>query len=192
VIFVCSLAAGLAFDGISDNLLLLTFFAMPIAFILFALFPRTSGLATSGMPRESLPGLVDQTQAWLEAKRGLLPASAREQVDVLASHLAQISPQLVNLDEKCPAAQEVRKLLGEHLPSLIDSFTSIPTAMRNEPHAGSTPQFQLIEGLGTVAREIESIGRTVASVQLDALAIRGRYLETRYDQASKEGDRPVR
>lgn len=188
VILAGALAASLAFDGISDSVLVLTVFAVPIAFILFALFPRTSSLSASGLPAESLPGLADHTQTWLETQRGLLPAAARVQVDLLGSHLAQLSPQLANLAENDPAAGEVRKLLGEHLPSLVESYTSIPVALRSEPHAGSTPQAQLTEGLATVAREVEAIGKTVARGELDALATRGRYLETRYDPAGPEDD----
>jgi hypothetical protein len=81
----------------------------------------------------------------------------------------------------------LRKLLGDHVPSLINSYTSIPAALTHQPHAGSTPAAQLHAGLETIAREVESIGNAVASGELDALAIRGRYLDTRYDAASAEG-----
>lgn len=73
------------------------------------------------------------------------------------------------------------------IPSLIKSYTSLPDALTHQPHAGSTPAAQLHAGLETVAREVETIGKTIAAADLDDLAIRGRYLDTRYDASGDHG-----
>lgn len=185
-IFVAALVFASFSDGLSSGGIMLTFFTMAAAFVLLALFPRTRSLAASHGAASDLPTLVDQTHNWLESQRGRLPAKTQTVVDLLESRLEELSPQLGSLSENEPAALELRKLLSDHLPSLINSYASIPAALTHQPHAGSTPAAQLHAGLETVAREIESIGKVVASGELDALAIRGRYLDTRYDAASTE------
>lgn len=185
-IFVAALVFAEFSDGLGSGGILLTFFAMATAFVLLALFPRTRSLEKGPGTASDLPTLVGQTQSWLEMKRGRLPAKTQTIVDLLESRLEELSPRLITLSENDPAAHELRKLLGEHVPSLINSYTSLPAALTHQPHAGSTPAAQLHAGLETVAREIESIGNAVASAELDSLAIRGRYLDTRYDAAGGE------
>lgn len=186
-IFVAALLYANFTDGLGSGGLLLTFFAMAVAFVLLALFPRTRGLEKGPGTALDLPTLVDQTQSWLETQRGRLPAKTQTIIDLLESRLEELSPRLGTLTENDPAAHELRKLLGDHVPSLINSYTSIPTALAHQPHAGSSPAAQLHAGLETVAREVENIGNAVASGELDALAIRDRYLETRYDAQGIDG-----
>jgi hypothetical protein len=164
----------------------LTIFAMMTAFVLLAIFPRTRSLVS--YPADTLPALADQTLGWLETKRRLLPAKTRAVVDLLGSRLAELSPRLAALPESDPATRDLRNLLGEHLPALIESYTSLPAELTNLKHAGATPAEQVHDGLVTIAREIETIGKTVAQGELDVLAIRGRYLETRYEASSADDD----
>lgn len=188
-IFIAALVFASVSGGLGSGGIILTFFAMAAAFILFALFPRTRSMALANSGPCDLPTLADRTQTWLETQRPLLPAKVQAVVDLLGSRLEELSPQLGALSENDPADSELRKLLGDHLPSLIGSFTSIPSALTHQPHAGSTPAEQLHAGLETVAREVESIGKAIANNELDALAIRERYLGTRYDAArSDDGD----
>lgn len=186
-IFVAALLYANFSDGLGSGGLLLTFFAMAVTFVLLALFPRTRGLEKAPGTALDLPTLVGQTQSWLETQRARLPAKTQTIVDLLESRLEELSPRLGTLSGNDPAAHELRKLLGDHVPSLINSYTSIPAALAHQPHAGSSPAAQLHAGLETVAREVENIGNAVASGELDALAIRGRYLETRYDAQGIDG-----
>jgi hypothetical protein len=185
-IFVAALVFANFSGGLGSGGIILTFFAMAAVFVLFALFPRTRSLEADPSAATDLTTLVSQTQTWLEARRQRLPAKTQTLVDLLESRLEELSPRLGTLSENDPAAHELRKLLGDHVPSLINSYASIPAALTHQPHAGSTPAAQLHAGLETVAREIERIGNTIASGELDALAIRGRYLDTRYDAPSGE------
>lgn len=186
LIFVASLVLGFFVDGIGIEGIIATFALMFLAFVPLALFPRTRSLsANENTPAMDLPGLADYTQLWLESRRGMLPDAARRQVDLLGSRLEVLSPKLAGVQAGSPEAREIRQLLEEHLPSLIESYAGIPDSLRQQPHAGSTPQAQLTEGLATVASEVESIGSMIAGADLDALAIRGRYLEARYRGAEK-------
>ncbi|HEX8059260.1 MAG TPA: hypothetical protein VF481_21505, partial [Novosphingobium sp.] len=187
-IFVAALVFANFSGGLGSGGIILTFFAMAAVFVIVALFPRTRSFEVNPDPATDLTTLVGQTQSWLERQRGKLPAKTQTLVDLLESRLEDLSPRLGTLSDSDPAAYELRKLLGEHVPSLINSYTSIPTALTHQPNAGSTPAAQLHAGLETVAREVERVGNTIASGELDALATRGRYLDARY---SSEGEGPV-
>jgi hypothetical protein len=182
-----ALLTGLFVGGIGIEGFLLTIFAMMAAFVLLAIFPRTRTPTIEDLRVSDLPTLVGRTEIWLETQRGLLPRDAQGLIDVIGSRLEQLSPQLTTLGEADPAAGDVRKLLGEHLPALVNGYARIPDPLRYQPHAGSTPETQLVEGLEVIAGEIETMTKQIARGELDALATRGRYLESRYSIA-EEGD----
>jgi len=171
---------AVAFDGLGDRGLVLTFLAAIAAFVILAIFPRTSTPDIEALHRASLAELAAQTELWLEAQRSALPASLHTTLDLIGARLDELSPQLATLPDKGEAAREIRKLLGVHLPALVNSYTGIPAGLRDEPHAGSTPEQQVSQGLSIVAREIETVTHQIARGELDQLAIRERYLETRY------------
>lgn len=190
-IFMIALVIATLTDGLGIDGFVLMLFTMVSAFILLALFPRTQNLATAKISTLNLRELIDQTPMWLETQRRLLPSTTQVLIDELASRLQNLAPQLAALNDNEPAAHEIRKLLGEHLPSLIKSYTNIPVALRQQSHAGSTPQELLMDGLVTVTREVETIGSAVVRGELDALAIRGRFLTARYGPASEGGDEEI-
>ena len=91
------------------------------------------------------------------------------------------------MDENDPAAREVRKLVGEHLPELINGYKKIPDSLKHKEHAGKTPAQQLVDGLKNIDREIETMTGQISRGELDKLAVRGRYLEMRYDNSEVSG-----
>lgn len=175
-----ALVASLFMGGLDERWLVITFLLMVISFCTLAIFPRTVIPDVVDLRKTPLPQLADKGGLWLEANRPLLPPRSRAIADRLTAGLDQLSPQLTRLDARHPAAHEVRKLIDEHLPALVESYVRIPAPLRDRPHAGSTPEAQLNEGLTVLAREIETMSGEIARGELDALATRGRYLETRY------------
>ena len=132
--------------------------------------------------------LVGRTELWLESQRRALPAPAVKLVDTIGLQLDSLGEQLVGLDQASPQAAEVRKLVGEHLPDMIDGYRKIPDHLRFETRAGTTPEKQFLDGLQTISTEIDSVTRQLAAGALDNLAIKTRYLEYKYgDAASQEG-----
>jgi len=93
--------------------------------------------------------------------------------------------QLETVDPAHPAAHETRKLVGETLPGMVDAYRRIPGHLRGEKRAGSTPDEQLVESLGKISSEIDSVTRQLADGALDDLAIRTRYLAYRYGDADE-------
>ncbi len=179
-IMIASLGAGLVLGGLSDTTWLLAMLLGVLVFIVLAIYPSTPRPRADQLSSVELAELAGSTELWLEARRRALPDAAVDAVDMIGVRLEQLAPQLVTLDENGPAAREVRKLLSEHLPSLVESYTRIPPALRGKEHAGSTPSEQLVDGLCVIADEIEAMSHDLSRNDLDALATRGRFLETKY------------
>jgi uncharacterized membrane protein YcjF (UPF0283 family) len=179
-IMIVSLGAGLVMDGLDDTTWLLTMLLGVLVFIVLAIYPSTPRPRAAQLSSVELAELAGSTELWLEARRRVLPDAAVDAIDMIGVRLEQLAPQLATLDENEPAAREVRKLLSEHLPSLVESYTRIPPALRSTEHAGSTPSEQLVDGLCVIADEIEAMSHDLSRNDLDALATRGRFLETKY------------
>lgn len=127
--------------------------------------------------------LVARTELWLENQRPALPPPAVKLVDDLGVQLDALGKQLAHVDPAHPAAAETRKLVGEYLPETIEGYQRIPDHLRHEERAGSTPDKQLVDSLGKISREIDSVTRELAEGSLDDLAIRSRYLDYKYGDA---------
>ena len=186
-VYFAATVAGLVLDGIGWTGVIITLLASVIAVGLFGSYP--------GLPvptRESLRGsdvksLVGRTELWLEQQRRALPAPAVQLVDRLGLQLDALGSQLDGLTDNAPAALEVRKLVGDHLPELISTYTSIPPHLRGEAQGGSSPDQHLVDSLGKISAEIDSVTRQLASGAIDNLAIKTRYLDYKYG-AGPEGD----
>ena len=125
--------------------------------------------------------LPAQTERWLEAQRPALPAPAQTLADQIGIKLEAMAPQFARLDPQEPAAYELRKLVAEELPELVEGYRRVPDAMRREPrNGGASPDKQLIDGLRVVDEELLRMSEQMASGDLDKLATQGRYLELKY------------
>lgn len=143
--------------------------------------PRRADLNTGDVRQ-----LVGRTELWLEAQRPALPAPAVQIVDGIGVQLDALGLQLEGLDQSHPSAVEVRKLVGETLPGMVDSYRRIPANLRTEKRAGGmAPDEQLTESLGKISAEIDSITRQLAQGSLDDLAIKHRYLDYKYGDAEE-------
>ena len=137
--------------------------------------PRRSDLNTGDVRH-----MVARTELWLEHQRPALPPPAVTLVDRIGLQLDSLGMQLEHVEPLHPAAVETRKLVGETLPGMIDAYRKIPAHLRKEERAGGTPDDQLVESLGKISKEIDSVTRQLADGALDDLAIRTRYLDYRY------------
>ena len=144
-------------------------------------FPRLKTPTRADITRGGdVQQLVGRTELWLEAQRPALPAPAVTLVDQLGVQLDGLGRQLEGLDQNHPKAREIRSLIGEQLPEMIDSYRRIPQQLRGEQRAGSTPDQQLTQSLKTISGEIDSITRQLAEGSLDDLAIKHRFLDTKF------------
>jgi hypothetical protein len=182
VVWIGALVLGFAVGPLGVSGLIVTFFLVALVFVLFLSFPRLRVPDPRDLRVSDLKGLAGRAELFLEAQRPLLPPPAIPLLDRIGGELDHLAPQLQTLEERDPAADEVRRLLGEHLPGLIESYTRIPAGLRNTPNAGATPEQQLVGGLDVIAGEIGTMTGQIARGELDALATRGRYLEIKYER----------
>ncbi len=174
---VGSIISGIGFTGLAMGVA-----ATVAAVWLFGSYPKLKVPSRADIDPSSpdVRALVGRTELWLESQRRALPPPAVKLVDQIGHQLDALGEQLVGLDQASPQAVEVRKLVGQHLPEMIDGYQKIPEHMRYEERAGTTPAKQFMDGLGTISDEIDSVTRQLAAGALDNLAIKTRYLEYKY------------
>lgn len=160
---------------------------MIAALLLIALLPTETKVKSEALAQTPLTALPLQTEIWLENQRKALPAPAITLVDSIGVKLETLAPQLERLDPQDPAAQDVRRLLSDHLPELVTGYQSIPQPMRREERNGRVPEQQLIDGLGVIDAEIARMSEQLASGDLNKLATQNRFLELKYQEAKELG-----
>lgn len=151
-------------------------------------------LLSSQMPEETperlgqaeIAQLPARTESWLQNQRPALPPPAARLVDGIGLRLETIAPQVAMLDPAEPAAQQLRKLIAEELPDLIQSYTRVPPSLRKQARDGASPDARLVEGLGLVESELARMSADLASGDLHKFAVQGRYLELKY-KGDEEG-----
>lgn len=183
-----AMVAGLVIDGIGWTGIIVTLLAIVVAVGVFASFPRMTVPTRASLTGGDVKSLVGRTELWLEAQRPALPAPAVQLVDRIGAQLDALGLQLDGLDQRLPAAQDVRKLVGEHLPELVSTYTSIPRHLRAAPGVGGSPDEQLTESLGRISGEIDSVTRQLASGAIDNLAIRTRFLDYKYGAGPEQSE----
>ena len=177
-----SIISGIGFTGLAMGVA-----ATVAAVWLFGSYPKLKVPSRADIDPASpdVRALVGRTELWLESQRRALPAPAVKLVDLIGLQLDALGEQLVGLDQASPQAVEVRKLVGQHLPEMIDGYQKIPEQLRHEERAGTTPSKQFVDGLQTISGEIDSVTRQLAAGALDNLAIKTRYLEYKYGDAAQ-------
>ena len=182
-IVIAAMVAGTIIGGIGIEGLFYTVLAGAAAMFVLARYPRLKPPVQARINEGDVRTMVGRTELWLEAQRPALPAPAVELVDRLGVQLDALGLQLEGLDPLQPAAVEVRKLVGEHLPEMVSSYRRIPVHLRGEERGGRTPDQQLADGLGKISAEIDQVTRQLAAGDLDKLAMRDRFLDYKYGGA---------
>jgi hypothetical protein len=159
---------------------LLVFALLVTVTLLLAFVSLEAPVTPERLVEVPLKALPLRTEQWLETQRPALPAPMQTLLDGIGVRLETLAPQLATLDEKEPAAAEVRKLVGEQLPELLKGYARVPQPLRGVERNGKTPDAQLAEGLQLIDREISEMSEQLAQGDLDSLATRGRYLEIKY------------
>ena len=180
--------AGFIMNGIGGTGLLIVL-GLLIACLAFAFIPTTeTPVETARLAEIDLKALPLKTEIWLESQRKAMPGAAAKVIDAIESRLETLAPQLMKLDQKEPAAVEIRRLLSDHLPQLVTGYQSIPAPLRSQPRNGRVPDAQLVEGLSVIEQEIATMTEQLASGDLDNLAAQNRFLEMKYIEAKELGE----
>jgi hypothetical protein len=160
--------------------ILLSVLAMMVAMVLGALLSREADVSLDKVGKADLKALPDMTARWLDGQRKALPAPAQTLADNIGVKLDILAPQLAALSEAEPAAAEIRRLIADELPELINGYGRVPANLRKEGLNGISPDKQLIDGLVVVDSELKRMSEQLASGDLTQLATQKRYLEIKY------------
>ena len=140
------------------------------------------------LPEPDLPSgaLVERLDSYLYRSRAALPAPAQSEIDRMLSALPDLKPTLERVDPLEPAAQDARRLMGKHLPSLIDHYLAVPPAYRGDPDSdGVSIDQRLVDALRAGRVALDEAGQRLARGDVAAFETQGRFIESRY------GDKPI-
>ena len=182
-LWVASGVIGMIIDGIGFMGVMGLIVASVVAVYVLGKYPRMKMPQRTDLTRTTdAKQLVGRTELWREAQRPALPAPAADMVGKIGVQLDALGLQLEGIDQNHPAAREVRTLVGETLPEMVDSYRRIPQHLRGEERVGTTPDAQLASGLGRISDELDRVTRQLAEGSLDDLAVKTRYLDYKYGE----------
>lgn len=130
-----------------------------------------------------LSELVLAAEDWLLRKRPVMPVRTLPALDTILARLHDLHPHLAGADPTTLAAGEVRRLIGGHLPRLIDSYLGMPSTARD-----SEAERGLIDDMRTLADEITRLCHEVGKESLFTFETQRRFIESRYRRGGLPGD----
>jgi hypothetical protein len=188
-IWIAASVLGVIIDGLGFEGVMLTGLATAIGIYVFGKYPKMKVPQRAELTKGDVRQMVARTELWLEHQRRHLPREAVRVVEQLGSQLDALGQQLEKVPAEHETARDIRKLVGETLPEMIDAYLKIPEHLRHERRSGATPDEQLTQSLEKISKEIDSITRQLAQGSLDDLAITHRYLDYKYGEGV-EADQP--
>jgi hypothetical protein len=129
--------------------------------------------------------VVRQLDSLLTRERRQLPPAAARRADAISAQLPLLESRLGEVDPLDPIAQDARRLLGKHLPELIDRYERVPAAYRTERDGdGLTVDERLVASLDAAGKALGEIGEKLARGDREAFETQGRFIESRYRDSS--------
>lgn len=157
--------------------------------VIVALVAATMYLASLSIPKTikapsaDLPpaALVDRLDSYLYRARPALPAPAQFEVDRMLERLPGLKPGLEHAPALDPVADDAKRLMGTHLPGLIDRYLKVPSDFRGEiDGGGKTVDERLVEALKASGKALDETAEQLARGDLQAFETQGRFIEQRY------------
>lgn len=159
--------------------------ALPVIFLASGLsmtFPTRAGRAPTVPTPEAvaqipLPVLADKCETWLLDRCDELPRAALPAADLILGRLRHLQPALADVPAASPLHGEVQRLVGGHLPRLVDSWLALPPGAR-EPRSENSRR--LAESLDAVAEEMARLCGEIDGCRATSFEIEHRFIESRY------------
>jgi hypothetical protein len=189
VLIAATLAFGLLVGPIGITGLFVVAALMFLAVLLFSVWPGADRPVVEY--REDMPNkaVVQRLDSLLVHKRAALPAPATSRLDAISAQLPLLEDRLSKTAELDPLAQDARRLMGKHLPELIERYERVPAEYRRERDGeGLTVDERLVAGLDAAKTALDDLGRKLAHEDLTAFETQGRFIESRYKD-SEDGIR---
>ena len=131
----------------------------------------------SSFSREELVALPCRAEEWLLDQRAFFPREASPTIDAILAHLGDLPPHLARIDPNASLAWDARKLLGEHLPNLVQAWCNLPSTTREQDRE-LRQRFE--RGLATIAEEVARLTAETSRDQRMQVETHGRFLDARY------------
>ena len=180
VLIAATITFGLVVGPIGLSGLFVVAALMFLAVLLFSMWPGERPIVEykEDMPNQAV---VRRLDSMLVRKRAALPSPAATRIDAISAQLPLLESRLAETDILDPLAQDARRLMGKHLPELIERYERVPAAYRSERDGeGLTVDQRLIAGLDAAKTALDDLGRKLAHEDLTAFESKGRFIESRY------------
>jgi hypothetical protein len=139
---------------------------------------------------EQLPTgtVVRQLESMLVRRRPALPAPAAQRADAIGAQLPLLESRLAEVDPLDPLAQDARRLMGKHLPELIERYERIPADYRQQVDGeGLTADQRLVASLDAARQALGDLGDRLVQGDRQAFETQGRFIESRYKEDGGPG-----
>lgn len=186
VVLLGAIVAGIVLNGIGLTGLFIVFALMFLSVIVFSMWGGRDDKPVVNY-RDDLPNrtIVQSLDSLLATKRAALPAPAARSLDAISAQLPLLESRLAETPVLDPLAQDARRLMGKHLPELIERYERVPNQYRHDRDGeGKTVDDRLVAGLDAARTALDDLGRQLSREDLDAFQVQGRFIESRY----KDGD----
>jgi hypothetical protein len=180
LLFAATVIIGVVLNGIGVGGFVLSLVAMAAAAFYFLLPRREKPIVDfkDDMPNKAV---VERLDSLLVRKRPALPSPAALRIDAISRQLPLLESRLSETEILDPLAQDARRLMGKHLPELIERYERVPAAYRGERDGeGLTVDERLVQGLDAAKTALDDLGRKLAHEDLAAFETQGRFIENRY------------
>ena len=141
------------------------------------------GKAPKLFSREELQALPMQAEEWLLDQRLMLPQQAWPVYETILDTLGDLPRHLGKIDPSSTVAWEARRLIGEHLPTLIATWCGLPATVRERGEEVD----RLTEGMRTIAVELARLAEEASRDERFLFETRQRYLDSRYGDNFEHG-----
>lgn len=188
LLIAATIAFGMIVGPIGFGGLFIVALAMLAIVLLFTLWPSQQRKLVPYSEQLPTKTVVQQLDSLLVSERPALPPPALREADAISAQLPLLESKLATLDPLDPLAQDARRLMGKHLPELIERYEKVPLTYRRERDGGGlTVDERLAAGLRAANEALGDIGSKLARQDRDAFETQGRFIESRYRDPSELG-----
>lgn len=183
LLFVVIVAGFIVLSLIHPVALLLWLVALPLAgfaSLLSLMWPTRHTLKKRCSPAAPAD-LAASTIARLARIRSEMPMSSRAAFDLVLERLKEIS-LLVGDERNILLADEPKRLVGEHLPRLLESYCALPSAERTPARADA-----LTSALSAIAEELADLSLRLRNARADRFETEGRFIASRFPRSDLAG-----
>jgi hypothetical protein len=124
-----------------------------------------------------LDRLASQTEDWLVQRSRDLPHEAGPALDRIVARLRDLEPALAGTSSDTPNGGQAQRLIGQHLPGLVNTWLGLP---QQERRPGADHSHRLADSLSIVADELDDLCEKVGCERIASFDVERRFIETRY------------